>query len=143
MRTDTKIDGETLPAVHAKSSLSRAQRERLRRVLEHKKRQLLCAHEERLDQAASGEVEPGDVADLAEGVVEDRLRTALDEHDLAELEEIEHALAKFEAGTYGVSEKSGRPIPVERLLAVPWARYDSDEAERVEHESRHQGIQAP
>jgi RNA polymerase-binding transcription factor DksA len=35
-----------------------------------------------------------------------------------------------------VSEASGRPIPVERLRAVPWARYAADEAECVEHARR-------
>jgi DnaK suppressor protein len=46
----------------------------------------------------------------------------------AELAEVEHALAKFSQGTYGVCETCGRPIPVARLRALPEARYD------VEHE---------
>jgi DnaK suppressor protein len=37
------------------------------------------------------------------------------------------ALAKLGAGTYGISEKSGAPIPYERLTAVPWARHGADE----------------
>lgn len=41
--------------------------------------------------------------------------------------EINHALAKFEDGTYGICEVSGKPIPKERLKAIPWAR------ERVEY----------
>jgi RNA polymerase-binding transcription factor DksA len=43
--------------------------------------------------------------------------------------EIDHALAKLEAGTYGVCEVSGLPIPKERLKAIPWAR------ERVEYKA--------
>ena len=35
---------------------------------------------------------------------------------------VELALAKFANGQYGVSEKTGDPIPYERLVAVPWAR---------------------
>ena len=31
------------------------------------------------------------------------------------------------SGEYGISEVSGEPISYERLLAVPWARVDSDE----------------
>lgn len=38
------------------------------------------------------------------------------------VEEIDHALAKFATGTYGICEISGEPIPVERLEAIPWAR---------------------
>ena len=117
------------------AGISSAQRERLRRALEARRAQLLLACEEREEAAAEVDVESGDVADVAEGVIEDRERTALDEHDRALLGEIEQALARIDAGTYGISEASGRPIPFERLLAVPWARYDSDEAERAERGS--------
>jgi DnaK suppressor protein len=48
-------------------------------------------------------------------------------HDRARLREVEHALAKLANGLYGLSEVSGEPISYERLLAVPWARHDSDE----------------
>ena len=43
------------------------------------------------------------------------------------LEEIEHALQRMDAGTYGVSEVSGEPIPVERLRAMPTATTLVDE----------------
>jgi RNA polymerase-binding transcription factor DksA len=43
------------------------------------------------------------------------------------VEEIDHALAKFADGTYGICEVSGEPIPEARLEAIPWAR------ERVEY----------
>jgi RNA polymerase-binding transcription factor DksA len=46
---------------------------------------------------------------------------------LSAIEEIDHALAKFELGTYGLCEVSGKPIPKARLEAIPWAR------ERVEY----------
>ena len=41
--------------------------------------------------------------------------------------EIEHALRKLAAGSYGVSEVSGEPIGYQRLVLVPWARAASDE----------------
>jgi RNA polymerase-binding transcription factor DksA len=37
------------------------------------------------------------------------------------LAQVEHALQRLEAGTYGYSEVSGRPIPIERLEALPYA----------------------
>ena len=49
--------------------------------------------------------------------------------DRALLREIEHAVAKLEAGTYGVSELSGQPIGFRRLQAIPWTRVTADEAE--------------
>jgi DnaK suppressor protein len=39
------------------------------------------------------------------------------------LREIERALAKLDAGTYGVDEDSGEPIGHARLAAIPWARF--------------------
>ena len=116
--------------------LTAGQRETLRRALVETRRQLLRAHEGREEQAGEAEVESGDLEDVAEGVIEDRDREAMDEHDRRILGEVEHALAKFDAGTYGLSEASGRPIPFERLRAVPWTRYDADEAERAEHAAR-------
>jgi DnaK suppressor protein len=43
------------------------------------------------------------------------------------LAEVEWALEKLAEGKYGLSEKSGAPIPYERLAAVPWARQDVGE----------------
>jgi RNA polymerase-binding transcription factor DksA len=37
------------------------------------------------------------------------------------LELVARALSRIEAGTYGISEVSGKPIPIERLEAVPYA----------------------
>ena len=39
-----------------------------------------------------------------------------------ELKETLHALAKIKNGTFGICEKSAKPIPVERLRANPIAR---------------------
>jgi RNA polymerase-binding transcription factor DksA len=43
------------------------------------------------------------------------------EHDV--LYEIEEALRRIDAGTYGVCEQSGEPIERERLRALPFARF--------------------
>lgn len=42
------------------------------------------------------------------------------------LTEVEHALAKLEAGTYGTCENCGKPIPEARLEAMPAARFCID-----------------
>jgi DnaK suppressor protein len=117
-------------------SLSPAQRETLRRALEAKRSQILRDLEQREAEAAEGEVDSAELEDVAEGVIEDRERASLEEHDRELLEEVERALAKLDAGSYGISEASGRPISFERLQSVPWTRYDVGEAERVEHGSR-------
>jgi DnaK suppressor protein len=122
-------------------ALTPAQRSELRRTLEEKREHLLHVlreHEDREEQDVEDWTarEPGDPADLADSAIEDNDRIAKAEHDLELLEEVDHALTRLDAGTYGLSEASGRPISYERLRAVPWARYDADEAERAEHASR-------
>ena len=39
--------------------------------------------------------------------------------DQKELAQVKRALDRIEQGTYGLSEVSGKPIPIERLEAVP------------------------
>ncbi len=85
--------------------------------------------------ALVADFEPGDVQFDEESGEGDTLNIER-ERDLAlsaqarqAVEEIDHALAKFDLGTYGICEISGEPIPVERLEAIPWAR------ERVEYKT--------
>ncbi|MGH9067983.1 MAG: TraR/DksA family transcriptional regulator [Acidimicrobiales bacterium] len=74
------------------------------------------------------EMEPGDVQfdeESGEGgtVTVDRERDlALSAQALAAIEEIDHALAKIDAGTYGLCERCHQPIPRPRLEVVPYAR---------------------
>ena len=46
----------------------------------------------------------------------------------ADLEDVERALAKLEAGTYGTCETCGEPISPARLEAMPAARFCIDHA---------------
>jgi DnaK suppressor protein len=47
--------------------------------------------------------------------------------DRKALAQVNRALARIDEGTYGVSEVSGKPIPIERLEAVPYATTLVDE----------------
>ncbi|HHH12337.1 MAG TPA: hypothetical protein ENJ77_00485 [Candidatus Moranbacteria bacterium] len=47
---------------------------------------------------------------------------ALEQSLEGQLREVNDALARIEKGTYGVCEKTGREIPLERLEAYPAAR---------------------
>jgi len=82
--------------------------------------------------ALMNEREPGDVQfdeESGEGdslAVERERDLALSAQARAAVELIDAALARIEAGTYGICVHSGEPIPQERLEAIPWA------AERVE-----------
>jgi DnaK suppressor protein len=48
------------------------------------------------------------------------------------LERVNRALKKIEEGTYGLSDRSGKPIPRERLEAVPEALYTLSEEQALE-----------
>ncbi len=48
------------------------------------------------------------------------------------LAEIEAAIQRIKAGTYGVCEVTAKPIPKERLLAVPFTRYTAEAMKEVE-----------
>jgi DnaK suppressor protein len=47
--------------------------------------------------------------------------TKMRENLMANLKQVRSALDRMEKGTYGLSEISGKEIPVERLEALPWA----------------------
>jgi len=47
--------------------------------------------------------------------------------DQENLEQVKRALERIDSGTYGLSEVSGKQIPIERLEAVPYATTLVDE----------------
>jgi len=62
-----------------------------------------------------------DEADASSKLFEREHELALTRNTRELLEQTEHALARIEAGTYGVCESCGRPIGKARLLAFPRA----------------------
>jgi DnaK suppressor protein len=81
------------------------------------------------EELSTADQHPADYAtelfdEEVEESVEDRLRR--------ELAEIERAEQRLREGTYGVSVVSGKPIPDERLEAVPWADRTAEEEARAE-----------
>jgi len=49
------------------------------------------------------------------------------------LEQVDHALARLDAGTYGICENCGKPIPAARLEARPFATLDVACQEKLEN----------
>jgi DnaK suppressor protein len=112
------------------SHLSKSDLEELRLALVRERATLQAAVDARQSQGRGipdDEIEDGDVA---ERVVRQDDALQLNSFDATLLADIDRALAKLEAGTYGVSEVSGKPIPLDRLRAVPWARRTLEEEER-------------
>ncbi|MGI9033993.1 MAG: TraR/DksA family transcriptional regulator [Acidimicrobiales bacterium] len=132
-------------AVAPKQSASRARSKRTTtkggavsagRFLEEQRALLLAEREASLRQAESlqaeaeqlaEEMEPGDTQfdeESGEGGtlnVERERDLAMSAQARAAVDEVDRALAKVDAGTYGTCEQCGRPIPRARLKAMPAA----------------------
>jgi DnaK suppressor protein len=94
------------------------ERERLERALDDV-RDELAADAASYDE---NEADIGPPADRANGLAGKELDHELQVHFSHELIEIQAAIERVDAGTYGRCERCGEPIPDERLRAIPWAR---------------------
>ena len=75
-----------------------------------------------VEEAEMGDVQFDDEGGEGDTMVVERERDlALSAQARDAVAEIDAALARIEAGTYGYSVLSGRPIPKERLEAIPWS----------------------
>lgn len=63
----------------------------------------------------------GDLLDAALDSAHDELSSQLAEVESRELAQIERALERMAQGTYGICEVTGKPIPLARLQALPYA----------------------
>jgi len=104
--------------------------------------QLLASERERIEQAIAelqreGPEQLAEQREPGEGGSEDLYEREFDaglEDDLGDqLAAVERAQARLAAGTYGLSTRSGEPIPDERLEALPTAELTVAEQERHEH----------
>lgn len=68
------------------------------------------------------EDEIDDVVDMAELQIDNMTDQTILHKLEAEISEIDAALGRIKSGSYGICEKSGKPISVERLKAIPYAR---------------------
>jgi DnaK suppressor protein len=108
------------------SNLTKDQLENLRRRLEDERSRILLVLGAPSATGLSDD-ERTELEEAAQRSTEFTQRLEIAERERALLAEVERALAKLDAGTYGVSERSGAPIPYRRLSSLPWARYDVDE----------------
>lgn len=103
------------------------------RALSALREQLSAAWHERLKDAAEpSEVRSMHPAEMASGAFErERALVELAREQL-QLHEVEAAMRRIEAGTYGICESSGKHIPAARLKALPWTRFCKEAELRLE-----------
>lgn len=94
-------------------------RQRLLALQQHMVQRIFGMEEAMLAMDADRDIERTDR--IQEEAVEVAL-TALDEQGRREMEAIQAALARIDAGTYGICETCGETISAARLTAMPMAR---------------------
>jgi RNA polymerase-binding protein DksA len=117
--------------------LTKEMLDNLRTKLLEEKAKILERYRKKEDtQARIGEEvkEPGDLEDISQMTYTQELLDNLSTREVFMLREIDYALQKMDAGTYGICEYCGEEIPPERLQAIPWTRYHAHCAEKVEEE---------
>jgi DnaK suppressor protein len=85
---------------------------------------------EELGELAEGGTD-NHLADTATAMYDRELDDGLEEGARETLVEIDAALQRIDAGTYGSCEVCGKPIGAERLSAIPWARLCIDDQRRA------------
>jgi DnaK suppressor protein len=99
-----------------------------------KARELLTLERERIEHLLkrrahqdTGEPSQNDPAELGTDLYQDEFDEGLADDLREELAAVERAEARLAAGTYGLSIESGKPIPDERLEALPTAERTAEE----------------
>ena len=104
--------------------------------LEALRAELLGADDAALKELGESQRDGGaEAQEYEDGAQElDRKEVLQAKHDVDQprLANIERALKKIELGTYGLSDKSGKPIPMARLEASPEAVLTVEEAQANE-----------
>jgi RNA polymerase-binding transcription factor DksA len=124
---------ELTPAVLAelRSALLRRQAE-LQRQIADLRRDMRGPVDRLEDVEDAATIDPSDTGDASAELQDRGVTNALLLDLQAQRDEVEHALTKFDTGTYGICERCGRPIPLARLRVLPEARYDVEYEEDVE-----------
>lgn len=93
-----------------------AERERVVRAIENLRSENAASSEDIADEAIDQHL-----ADAATETYDRELGDSLEENSEQVLGEIDAALRRIDEGTYGICTNCGKPIPEERLEALPWA----------------------
>jgi DnaK suppressor protein len=81
----------------------------------------IAANKRGIQETVQDESGVGDSEDEADLLYEREAEIGENSRDRQELAQVDRALARIQHGTYGLSEVSGKPIPIERLEALPYA----------------------
>jgi DnaK suppressor protein len=109
--------------IKTNSALDQTQLAALKKALTDLRNELTSRRSGQLKARTELLSEVEDEADMAVRANNEDTIVSLAETDHARLADIEHALRKFDDGSYGLDEDTEEPIGYARLAAIPWARY--------------------
>lgn len=84
--------------------------------------------EDRVYERNSGDPDSDFITESSELAKDEWMIRSLDKT----LRDIEDALIAMEEGYYGICQKSGKSIEIERLRAIPWAKYSIEVQEEID-----------
>jgi DnaK suppressor protein len=111
-------------------------------------KEVLLKRRDALRQALAGDLSSlkemrgqpgGDTLDAALDTAHDEINSQLAEMESRELARIEKALERMRNGTYGICEVTGKPIPLTRLQALPYATTRVDAQRELERRGEADG----
>lgn len=125
------------PLPKAKSPFGKRDLDRFRQILVQKRAELVGDVSMMEKQALRGDAGslsnmPSHLAEQGSDASDQSLSLDLAAADRKLIREIDDALKRIEAGTYGICERTGKPIKVERLEELPWARFSIEAARELE-----------
>jgi RNA polymerase-binding protein DksA len=106
-----------------------AERQRVQEAIDYLHKENPGSLEDETGELVSGSAD-NHPADTATETVDREIDYTLEENSTNVLREIEAALERIDAGTYGICETCGRPIEPERLEHLPWTTQCADDARR-------------
>ncbi|MBM4108964.1 MAG: TraR/DksA family transcriptional regulator [Phycisphaerae bacterium] len=125
------------PAVDGKSPLPKKELDRFRALLIKKRGELVgdvANMETEALKSSSGGLShtPQHLAEQGSDAYDQSLALDLAAADRKLIKEIDDALVRIEKGTFGLCEVTGKPISMQRLEELPWARHSIEAARHLE-----------
>lgn len=133
-------DGTEASGKKLKSPFNKRQVEKFRQILLEKRRELfgdVSIMEKEALKGGSGALSslPQHMAEQGSDAYDQSLSLDLAAADRRLIKEIDDALERINNGVYGLCERTKKPIRIERLEELPWARYSIEAARQLEQKS--------
>jgi len=124
----------------AKSPFDKAKLDHFQSMLQRKRQELVgdvSTMETQALRSQSGSLSnmPSHLAEQGSEAYDQSLSLDLAAADRKLIKEIDDALERITDGTFGICELTGKPIKLERLEELPWARYSIEAARELERQS--------